>query len=142
MRRFMLATVGLFLAVPFVGCSDDNPLGRLALSGRVTLDGGPLDQGNIEFHPLDGGVPSGGTITNGSYSIPAQEGLPPGKYRVAIRDFVSPPEMPPGHSPGMPLPPSPPAKVPDEWNSKSEHTVEIKKEGPFEFDFDITTKKK
>jgi hypothetical protein len=130
------------LAVFFVGCGDDNPLGRQAVSGKVTLDGGPLDLGNIEFHPLDGGAPSGGSITQGSYSIAEHEGLPPGKYRVAIRDFVPPPEMPPGHSPGMPLPPSPPAKVPAEWNSKSEHTVEVTKEGPFTFDFDIATKKK
>jgi len=44
--------------------------------------------------------------------------------------------------PGDALPPSPKPKVPADWNSKSQHTVEVKKEGPFKFNFEIVTKKK
>jgi hypothetical protein len=65
-----------------------------------------------------------------------------GKYRVSITDFVPTPPLPPGHMPGDPLLPSPKPKVPAAWNSKSQHTVDVKKEGPFKFDFDIVTKKK
>ena len=138
--RLLCNLVALALCV---GCGPENPLGRKAISGKVTLDGGPLDQGNIEFHPLfEGGVQSGGRITSGRYSIPAHEGVRLGQYRVSISDFVPTPPLPPGHMPGDALPPSPKPKVPAEWNSKSQHTVEVKKEGPFKFDFDIVTKKK
>jgi hypothetical protein len=139
----LLLVCGLAPLASFVGCSRENPLGRKALSGRVTLDGAPLDQGNIEFHPtFEGGVQSGGQITGGHYSIKAHEGVIPGTYRVAISDFVPTPPLPPGHMPGDPLPPSPKPKVPPEWNSKSQHTVEVKPGGPFKFDFDVVTKKK
>ena len=143
MRRLVVTTIGLALAGFFVGCAPDNPLGRKAISGKVTLDGAPLEQGNIEFHPqFEGGVQSGGTIANGQYSIPAHQGATPGKYRVSIIDFVPTPPLPAGHMPGDDLPPSPKPKVPAEWNSKSQKTIEVKAEGPFTFDFDIETKKK
>src|SRR5262245_51818502 len=139
----LLLLCGLAPLALLIGCGPDNPRGRKAISGKVTLDGSPLDQGNIEFHPMfEGGVQSGGTITGGSYSIPAHEGVVLGTYRVSISDFVPTPPLPPGHMPGDPLPPSPKPKVPAEWNSKSQHTVEVKKEGPFKFDFDVLTKKK
>ena len=143
MARLVVTALGLTLAAHFVGCGPENPLGRKALSGKVTLDGSPLEQGNIEFHPMfEGGVQSGGQITGGSYSIPAHQGATPGKYRVAIADFVPTPPLPPGFMPGDPLPPSPAPKVPANWNTQSQHTIEVKKEGPFEFNFDIQTKKK
>src|SRR4051812_22869500 len=133
---------GLMSLAVFIGCSPDNPKGRKALTGRVTLDGAPLDQGNIEFHPLfEGGLQSGGRIASGSYAIPAHEGVIPGKYRVAIEDFVPTPPTPAGYMPGDPLPPSPKAKVPPEWNTKSQHTIEIMPQGPFKFNFDVITKK-
>jgi len=91
---------------------------------------------------FDGGLQSGGRIVSGSYSIPAHEGVVLGQYRVAITDFVPTPPLPPGHMPGDPLPPSPKPKVPADWNTKSQHTVEVKKEGPFKFNFDVQTKKK
>jgi len=141
MRRLLLTMIGLTLANACVGCGPENPLGRKALWGKVTLDGGPLEQGTVEFHPMQqGGVESGGRIVAGSYKIPAHEGAPPGQYRVSIIDFVPTPPLPPGHMPGDDLPPSPKPKVPPAWNSKSDHKIEVKKEGPFEFNFDISTK--
>jgi len=138
-----LLICGLLPLALFVGCGRENPRGRKAVSGHVKLDGTPLDQGNIEFHPMfEGGVQSGGRITGGRYAIPAHEGVVVGTYRVAISDFVPTPPLPAGHMPGDPLPPSPKPKVPAEWNSKSKHTVEIKKEGPFKFDFEVDSKKK
>jgi hypothetical protein len=146
MRHFNLCLLLFYSILPLVllaGCGRENPLGRKAISGKVTLDGAALDQGNIEFHPMfEGGVQSGGRITSGSYSIPAHEGVLVGKYRVSISDFVPTPPLPPGHMPGDPIPPSPKPKVPAEWNSNSQHTVVVKKEGPFIFDFEIITKKK
>ena len=132
----------LTVCVLVLGCGRDNPLGRKALSGAVKLDGGALPKGAIEFHPLDGGVQSGAIIQDGGYTIPAHEGATPGKYRVVIYDTYETPPLPPGHMPGDDIPKAPKPKVPPSWNSKSKHEVEVKKEGPFKFDFDIDTKKK
>jgi hypothetical protein len=132
----------LFIAAGLLGCGPGNPLGRKALSGTVTLDGGPLPKGAIEFHPLsDGGVQSGALIEAGRYSVPTDKGATPGKYRVVIYDTYETPPLPPGHMPGDDLPPQPKPKIPPEWNSKSKHEIDVKKEGPFKFDFDVTTKK-
>ena len=136
----LLTLVGL-IVVSLAGCGSNNPLGRKAVSGKVTLDGAPLDNGTIEFAPLvAGGVPSGGLITAGSYSIPAEQGLPVGKYRVSIIDQPTPPPLPKGHMPGDDLPPAPKPKIGADWNSKSKQTIEVKAEGPFVFDFAVTTK--
>jgi hypothetical protein len=138
-----LLPCGLVPLALIVGCGPENPLGRIAVSGKVTLDGQPLEEGNIEFHPISpGGVQSGGRIVNGSYSIPAHEGVTAGKYRVSIIDFVPTPPLPPGHMPGDALPPSPSPKVPASWNSQSQHTVDVNADAPPTFDFDILTKER
>jgi len=142
MRHRGSALLGILFVAACAGCGSDNPLGRKALSGSVKLDGAPLAMGAIEFHPLEGGVQSGGLIEGGSYSIPAHEGATPGKYRVVIYDTYESPPLPPGHMPGDDVPPAPKLKVPPEWNSKSKHEIEVKAEGPFKFDFDVVTKKK
>ena len=81
-------------------------------------------------------------IQDGSYTIPPHEGATPGKYRVVIYDTYETPPLPPGHMPGDDIPKAPKPKVPPSWNSKSKQEIEVKKEGPFKFDFDIDTKKK
>src|SRR6478609_202049 len=137
---FLVGVVCVLGILP--GCGGDNPRGRKALSGVVTLDGAPLDKGAIEFHPLDeSGMQSGGLIQAGKYAIPAPQGATFGKYRVVIYDTYDTPPLPPGLMPGDPLPPAPKPKVPADWNSKSKHEIEVKKEGPFKFDFDVATKK-
>jgi len=136
--------VGILCALGLLpGCGGDNPLGRKALSGSVTLDGAPLENGAIEFHPLEeSGVQSGDIISSGKYSIPPAQGATVGKYRVVIYDTHETPPLPPGHMPGDDIPPVTKLKVPPDWNTKSKHEIEVKKEGPFRFDFDIVTKKK
>ena len=126
----------------FVGCGGNNPLGRKAISGTVKLDGQPLPNGQIELHPVEGGVQSGAAIKDGAYSMSRDTGPALGKYRVVIYDTYETPPQPPGYMPGDDLPPPPKPKVPPDWNTKSKQTIEVKKEGPFKFDFDVVTKKK
>ncbi|MCC7084014.1 MAG: hypothetical protein IT427_03280 [Pirellulales bacterium] len=65
-----------------VGCGNGN---RAAVSGTVTLDGKPLQQGVINFLLADGKGPSaGGTITDGQYEISATKGVMVGSNRVSI----------------------------------------------------------
>lgn len=82
-RRF--TPMLLLFAILATGCGPSNPLGRVSVSGKVTLDDSPLEQGSIQFEAQSGGrVNSGAIIQNGDYSIPVENGLPPGKYLVRI----------------------------------------------------------
>jgi hypothetical protein len=142
MRVLLLAAIVAALSIAG-GCSDD-PLGRHAISGTVKFDGAPLKEGNISFQPTEGQATYGGAqITDGKFSVPRDQGLVNGKYQVSINSPV------PGTG-GKPapdaMPGDPPALsselIPPNWNVASDHFIEIKKEGPFTFDFDIIGKKK
>jgi hypothetical protein len=59
---------------------------RFPLSGKVTVDGQPLDWGSISFIPPSGDLRvSGDVIKDGSYSVPEEKGANAGKYKVEIR---------------------------------------------------------
>ena len=107
----------------------------------MDVNGAPLDKGNISFQPVEKGIGSGARIEGGKYAIARKDGLPAGKYRVVINAPV------PGSAqvqsdapPGEPLPP-PQELIPEEWNTKSEHTIDISS-GKNEHNFEVQTKKK
>jgi hypothetical protein len=140
MQRKMGAAIALAVAFSY-GCGGD-PLGRQALSGAVTVDGSPLQKGTINFQPAQAGIGSGTRIESGKYSIARKDGLPAGKYRVVINAPT------PGSAdaqsnapPGAPAPP-PQELIPEEWNAKTEHTIDVVSSGKNEHNFDIQTKKK
>jgi hypothetical protein len=91
------------------------------------------------------GVQSGGLITNGSYSLPVNVGLPPGEYLVRV--FSSPPNQP-DESDGSETMLGSRGKrsavfvdpVPPQYNVKSELFIEVTEDGPSQFDFSIKTK--
>ena len=74
----------LLVAMVAAGCS--RVPRRLALEGRVTVDGVPLESGAMAWIPTEqtGGPTCGGSITAGRFSIPAPEGARVGEYRVEI----------------------------------------------------------
>lgn len=122
------------------GCGADDPLNRRAVSGTVTLDGTPLQQGAVSFTPQQqGGVASGAVIESGQYSIPAEKGLSKGKYLVAITSAQS------GSAaqeamPGDATPAEATEQIPEEWNTKSTQTVEVGDDIACTFNFDIKSK--
>jgi len=136
---------GLLALGVLAGCGSDNPLGRKAISGNVTLDDEPLDQGNISFQPVNekGSVPSGSVISAGVYSIPEQKGLPLGKYVVRIHAAAQGPSGTPSSpddqmpAPGAELPAE--ERIPPEYNVRSEIIREVTADGDNRFDFDIKT---
>jgi hypothetical protein len=73
----------LFLSA---GCGKDAG-NRGALSGKVTLDGQPLEQGSILLMPIEGakGPATGGQIERGRYSLSDKAGPAVGRNRVEIR---------------------------------------------------------
>jgi hypothetical protein len=81
-NRFLLGCLFLlFLAA--LGCSGSD---RAAVAGKVTFDGRPLEQGRIMFVPdsANPGPTAGGPIVNGSYNVPAKNGVFIGKNTVQI----------------------------------------------------------
>lgn len=133
-RQLLIAAVCLLVAI---GCGQKKTNNRLPVSGKVTLKGAPLDNGSIQFMPPDVGGQFGGgaVIANGEYSIPEQQGLPAGKYKVVISAGTPGPPIPEGEAPGESGPPAE-ERIPPEFNVNSDKIVEIAagKENVFNFD--------
>jgi len=136
----------LILILGFLGpgCGEGDELPREAVSGTVTLDGKPLEKGTIQFAPVAGGqgaaVEGGGMIESGKYSIPRDRGLVPGNYHVAIYSGGSgaPARGPNGPVTGGPAPNK--ETIPTNYNAKTTLKAEVKKGGPNDFQFDLTSK--
>lgn len=140
-KRALVSLIGLGILIVLTGCGDANPLGRKAISGKVTLDGTPLESGSILFEPLaDEGVGSGAVITGGTFSIPAAKGLPPGEYSVRMyasgEGSVPAPDSEDG--PGA-IAPAPPELIPPGWNTRSEQTITVTEDGENQFTFPVKT---
>jgi hypothetical protein len=136
--RWRLATAVLAASwICLAGCSED--LGnRQPIEGQVTLGGQPLDGGAIEFTPLEDTqeqTRSGAPITAGKYSIPRENGLLPGKYRVRITAGTEAEPLPAGELPG-PTGPGGKERVPPEFNIKSEIEANVTT-GTNMFNYDI-----
>jgi hypothetical protein len=119
------------------GCGADAN-GKRAVSGTVTLNGAALDTGTITFLKLpEAATPEAAClITNGTYSIPAEQGLPVGNYQVKIsspEQFVITPE---DYAAGKTAPPAR-ERIPPNYNSQTTQTVEVKESGSTQFNFDI-----
>lgn len=128
------------------GCGGDS-LGRQPVTGLVNVDGKPVAKGNVSFQPMTKGatggtaIGGGAAIADGKFSIARKDGLPAGKYRVAINAPVPGTESAaPSGLPGE-SPPPPQELIPPEWNLNSEHFVEVTN-GKNDFNFDVQTKKK
>jgi len=123
------------ILLSFVGCGDPN--GRQPVSGAVTFQGKPLDQGVIEFS--SSATKSGAPIISGKYTVPADSGLEPGVYKVFISagDGRTPVDSPDG----MPGPTGAnivsKEKIPAEYNTKSKQEITVSGSKPNVFDFTI-----
>jgi hypothetical protein len=144
--RYIGRSVGLAASamVLFAGGCADPDGGRCEVVGTVKLKGELVKEGVIEFTPMDKApegmkaTKSGAVISNGEYKIPKAQGLIPGRYRVVITsgDGVTPanPDEPPGPSGSNIVSKD---RIPAEYNAASKQEVEVKKEGPNRFDYDI-----
>src|SRR5437773_11756859 len=117
--RSLLALLAL---TTWMGCGGGN--GRMPVSGEVTLNGTALSAGNSSFEPAaNQGEASGALIRTGLYTIPAEQGLPPGEYLVRI--FASGEAQTGGAAPtpeelmGGKIPPPPKELIPAEYNVQS-----------------------
>jgi hypothetical protein len=138
-RGLSLLLIGT--SIVLAGCGPHSD--RLPVSGKITLDGAPIDSGAIRFSSTGTQkmMSSGAAVNHGQYSIPAEKGLPPGTYLIAISAPDTSGKMiaaraPDGRQVGL----APAERVPDEYNSDSKKTVEVVAAGDNHFDFDIVTK--
>jgi hypothetical protein len=108
MRNLCLA---ILCSIFLVGCSGGAPAdGSVAVSGKVTLQGQPLQVAGremgvglveVKFYPLDatGKISEqnfqAGVDAQGAFNVPgpSNRGLPPGKYRVVVRQWDPYPEV-------------------------------------------------
>jgi hypothetical protein len=94
MKPWVISWAACCVLAPLVasGCSSGEHYG-VAVSGNVTLDGKPLEDGAITLVPIEGtsGPTAGATITNGKFSVASQGGPVPGRYRVEISSFKDDP---------------------------------------------------
>jgi hypothetical protein len=135
-RPSLVLLSAFFCAAPLLltGCSGS---GLHAVTGEVSLDGEPIDGGNILFLPTEGEAKKGAAdIVAGKYSIPAQQGLQPGKYRIEIRWAKSTGTQIPSGDPGMMMEERREA-VPAKFNAESTLTEQIKA-GENKLDFRLT----
>jgi hypothetical protein len=132
---FFYGIVALFLA----GCSDPYG-GRREVTGSVTLQSQPLKEGSIIFVPLDNQeTQSGAPVINGAYKVPPQSGLKPGKYlvRLTAGDGKTPAANEQMAAPGGSTNIVSLDLIPEDWNIRSKHQVEVKSNRDNRFDFDI-----
>lgn len=138
-----LATLTIILSMAAVGCGGGGrPSGRVPVSGEVTLDGQPLDQGAIQFEPTDktSKLNAGGVIANGKYRIGSEQGLPPGKYKVVITSVIKDTRT---AEEAMNNPGEPPAeRIAAKFNTESAEVVEVVggKSNEFNFKTESATK--
>lgn len=120
--RSLASLVLIALVSALIGCSSDN---RRAVSGEVSLDGESVSSGSIVFLPTAGDGPKGAAeIVDGKYTIPAEQGLPPGNYRVEIRWSQATGKQIPSGDPGMLMDERLEA-MPARYNTASTLTAEI-----------------
>jgi hypothetical protein len=136
--------LSLALALPnLVGCGESDKLPREAIKGSVTIEGTPLKSGLITFVPNESNTPTqgGAVVLEGKYTIPKNQGLVPGKYRIIITSPEDKPEIifdKTNNAPG--LPPIPAKEViPRQYNSESLLTADITAGGKNEFDFNLVS---
>lgn len=119
-RRLFMTLVGLCGSLLLVGCGGDG-IERVALSGKVSFQGKPVEDGFIHFEPTGQGIKSGARILNGEYKATGVGAIPVGKYQVRIEWLK---EDPSKQVDGMPVPPQV-NLIPPKYSTESELTIDV-----------------
>lgn len=111
-----------------------------AIQGRIRLEGKPLNQGMIQFFPIesDHNKSAGGIIRNGEYAVPQQFGLPPGRYQVHVTSLL--PEEIIGNAVALTEGKEDlvvEERVPERFNIHSEIYIDLTKGEVLELDLDL-----
>lgn len=129
------------LSIAVLGCGGSDGPEMQQVRGQVTLDGKPIETGEIIFRPLDADVRSdAGTIENGTFSFPTTAGRK--LVEISAMGIVEGKQASAGGNPGDPIGPDNPAHVfeelvPARYNSESKLNAEVTPDGDNEFNFKL-----
>ncbi len=99
LRSLLLGGVALAIGGGLGGCGGVH---ESNVSGKVSLDGQPLNTGNVTFYPSQGGAAVYSRIgANGAYQLKTGDtfGLKPGEYKVTVVATENPPVVKGGTPP-------------------------------------------
>ena len=140
MRLFAVLQMSILCIVLF-GCGDN----RVVITGTVKVDGKLVDEGSINFSPVDGQGPStGGKIENGKYELKGAAAGTPGAKRVSVTAVQKTGRKIPA---GPPLPPETmvdeiiPFPDLEDLNKDVLSNVEVAAGRTNEINFDLKSKK-
>lgn len=138
--RFLRPALAAGLSWALAGCGGGEVDGRVAVSGVVTLDGQPLDEGQVTLRPLGPGPAVSGTIEGGEFRLPPSAGPAVGPYVVEV-DAVRPTgrtiESPDFYGETIEETTN---IIPPRYNRQSTLQVEVVAEGENRFDFPVTSR--
>ena len=143
LRTSVCAVPLALVAAILTGCGGGGPE-RVIVSGTVTFNEQPLEQGTIRFRPIEGTqAPSGGAqIVAGKYTVDARGGLDVGTYQVTIvAERIDPAYDGPVETESIDLQRGPPRQqyIPARYNTRSELRLTIEPgSGPLTKDFELT----
>lgn len=138
-RPQKLSLFALVCAVMPLACSEVQPTNRRGVSGVVSFKGKPLDRGTIQFVATRESAGefafSGAKIANGIYSIPIENGLSPGTYRVLISSGIIGGDVAeePSSKSNIPIR----ERIPAAFNTQSKVLVNLSMDSANTFDFEI-----
>ena len=129
----MRALVGLLVVLfTIAGCNrGPTPPKRGPLSGKITLDGKPVANGQIRLMSLEpNGINAVAAVTSGEYHMPADLGPAKGKYRVEF-------SVPSATKRRIPN-----DDIPGQWLEEAPETLPARyhRESAITFDYDPATK--
>lgn len=101
--RSTISLVAICVVISTSGCGkgSGDEIKRAEVSGSVTWDGNPLPEGMISFYP-EKGPAAQGVITNGTYKIKDNGGVPVGTCKVTIEAMKETGKTLPGGATGQP----------------------------------------
>lgn len=132
----VFAYVASICSMPFIGCGGSGN-DYQAVSGVVTFQGKPIQEGAIQFFTLgDQPVVCGGAmIRDGAYELPRDHGLPPGAYLVRIS---WPERIPIPEEEQDPMNPFRTRElIPAKFNTESQLKIDVRSDQPAQFNFDL-----
>lgn len=135
--RLLYLLFGVLTLFPLAGCGEDNK--RQEIFGEVKLKGQPVEEGVIQFVPIENQpTGDGAVIRNGQYRIVKEKGLAPGKYRVCLYAgnglSGAGDASPDNPNAGKPMPKE---RIPPEYNAKSKLIAEVVGGKSNKFDYEI-----
>jgi hypothetical protein len=138
-----------FSLVALAGCNNKTYDGaqRFPISGKVMVDGQPLDQGVIAFIPKGAregakelqGRPAGSPIRDGQYAVVEEMGPTAGAYRIEIHWNKKTGKQIPNPMDRESMTDELIEGLPDKYHKESELTADVSAEKT-KFDFDLKTK--